>query len=376
MAGKNETSSVNSEWTWFAGAVVIAGVLVGVWFLGRVYIVDAVFGLKWAEIKAYSVFFPLQDTGRQYLEYIESYFNGGRDPNNIYWEEFTFTADRVGSVMRLWLSAIIGILGLVIIMRMKGNGFRQKFKLGEFITYQSTHWRALTPSARFNPDLKDERMDPSKTPLQWIHALGEKAKLTNAAVFEDHIREKIEICFVKQLGEPWRPIPKLPLHVRCLVAIFAAHSTRKPSAVGLREDIAFAYASIADTQKRNAALTALIEPYLKNEKVIKPLLERAEKHAFINTAMIRLLQYVRTEAGVLASAEFLWLKRVDRDLWYAMNDTGRQAFHVEAAGIFSHFFHETVSRRAIFEPKVEGAILGLEDYMDAQGINERLNAND
>lgn len=372
MAGKNETSSTNTEATWFVAAAVIGGALVGIWFLGRQYIVYAIFGLKWAQMKVYEMTVGLGSVGRDYLEYIEGVFRGEIDPSTIPWEHFSAVADRVGSVMKVGVSGLILALAVLVVFRMKGNGYSAQFTLGQLISFQARHWKTLATSAGFNPDKGSKNMMPAMRPVDWIHSLGHKVKMTKALTFEPEIRAAVEIGLKKQLGPSWKPVPKLPLHVRCLLAIFATHTTRKGSALDLRQQIAVIFATTTDKAKRDRQLEELIAPHLANEKIMKPLLEKAEKHAFVNTVMIRLLQHVRIEAGVLASADFLWVKDLDRSLWYALNDTGRHAYHIESAGIYSHFFHEMVARRAILEPKVDNAILGLEEYMDKQGIDESL----
>ena len=49
-----------------------------------------------------------------------------------------------------------------------------------------------------------------------------------------------------------------------------------------------------------------------------------------------LLEMARID-GVLASAEFLWLKPVDRRMWYMLNCVGRQTAVAEIAGLFAHW---------------------------------------
>jgi intracellular multiplication protein IcmP len=79
--------------------------------------------------------------------------------------------------------------------------------------------------------------------------------------------------------------------------------------------------------------------------------------------MIRALLTAREEGGVLAPAQFVWLRGYDRALWYPLNNLGRQAYHMEAAGAMAHFKAERLTRRPIPKPKLDGALRTLSDLM-------------
>jgi intracellular multiplication protein IcmP len=79
----------------------------------------------------------------------------------------------------------------------------------------------------------------------------------------------------------------------------------------------------------------------------------AGRHAYATTALMSILNIARCEAGVLAPAQFAWLKLVDRPLWYALHSlgyepegTGRYLHpnpRVEAAGARDHWAAERAS---------------------------------
>ena len=62
----------------------------------------------------------------------------------------------------------------------------------------------------------------------------------------------------------------------------------------------------------------------------------------------------------LASAEFLWLKPLDRKLWYFLNTVGRQTPVPEVAGVFAHWVAEIRIKRPLQVPVVDQAVKGLE----------------
>ena len=83
-----------------------------------------------------------------------------------------------------------------------------------------------------------------------------------------------------------------------------------------------------------------------------------EGHAYEFTAFISALLFSR-EDGVMASSDFLWVKPIDRRLWYVLNHTGRQTPGVEVGGIFCHWNYEMALKRALSAPRVDTAVLAL-----------------
>ncbi len=76
------------------------------------------------------------------------------------------------------------------------------------------------------------------------------------------------------------------------------------------------------------------------------------------------------KGGVLSTSLFLWLKRVDRDLWYALNNVGRRAFHIEGSGVISHYFMERMQRNPVSEPFMDNAVAGLRKYLGEYYIED------
>ena len=64
--------------------------------------------------------------------------------------------------------------------------------------------------------------------------------------------------------------------------------------------------------------------------------------------------------GVLASAEFIWLKPIDRGLWYMLNSVGRSTAVAEICGAYAHWIAESRNNGPLFAPMVGEAIKGLE----------------
>jgi len=83
------------------------------------------------------------------------------------------------------------------------------------------------------------------------------------------------------------------------------------------------------------------------------------KHAYVYTVMASMLELARVD-GVLASADFLWLKPIDRRLWYVLNTVGRQVAPSEIAGIYAHWLAEKEMNRPLNVPMVQEAVKALD----------------
>jgi intracellular multiplication protein IcmP len=94
----------------------------------------------------------------------------------------------------------------------------------------------------------------------------------------------------------------------------------------------------------------------ESSKLVQEVLS---KHAYVLTMMAAMLLLARTD-GVQASADFLWLKPIDRRLWYMLNTVGRQTPFVEVAGPFAHWVAEREIGRKLLIPMVEEATNALE----------------
>jgi hypothetical protein len=109
-------------------------------------------------------------------------------------------------------------------------------------------------------------------------------------------------------------------------------------------------------------LSAIADP--QNERGRKVASILAQSH-FVPSKLVRLLMAAQ-KTGIISSSDFIWLKAIDRTLFYALNDVGRQVACVEAAGIRAHVLAEDAHRKAggtaasiLQVPHVEAAVTAL-----------------
>jgi len=71
--------------------------------------------------------------------------------------------------------------------------------------------------------------------------------------------------------------------------------------------------------------------------------------------------------GVLASSQFLWLRPLDRPLWYALHQCGGRAAWAEGFAAWAHFVAEEKAGKTLNAPNLAPAVTALRDALSAQG---------
>ncbi len=170
-------------------------------------------------------------------------------------------------------------------------------------------------------------------------------------------------AFARQLGKPWQGPNTLEPHMQVLLAAFCLKAARK------RKDSELMLGRLALCWSHDKGLmldrNLLREArkILRDKNLAGKTLARCNQHAFQTTAMLRALATAREEGGVLAPAEFVWLRGFDRALWYPLNNLGRQSYHMEALGAMAHYKAEKIVQRPIPRPKVDDAVQSIIEYM-------------
>lgn len=140
--------------------------------------------------------------------------------------------------------------------------------------------------------------------------------------------------FVLQLGSMWTGVEALPIHCKALLGAFAASANedREGSTKLLKQINASA---IEDGKLDFTGAEELLAKHISSKVVGKVL----QRHAYVYTIFASMLELARTD-GVFPSSDFLWLKPVDRRMWYMLNSVGRQTAVTEIAGAFAHWVAE------------------------------------
>jgi len=291
---------------------------------------------------------------------------------------FNLTPDSLGAVSRVafsfwrWLF-LLGCLGVVYgaIFISKKDKFKTSFTLESFIKVQAKIWPVIEPIVAFNPAKHSARVPgsviPAKLPLfaeslspeEWIsfHEIPVEGGIPD--------RERTRQALALQLGPRWRGFGNLPLYMQGLLAAFALKGVQKRD----ESDDFLGRLSLCWSQEKGFVPTkdivVEIKKYLADPAIGGKALEIASRHAYRTTAILGVLKWSRYMGGVLAAAQFLWLRGTDRTLWYALNNLGRRSFHMEGTGSLAHYMAEDAARKALPIPRLETAIVALNQYFAA-----------
>lgn len=367
MAGKNDQqSNQHPEATFIVMCLVLAGVAYLLWHFFSGYIIRGMFPIQWLQIKLIEYTSGIGQTGRNVLEFVESTITGDQDAWTIGIVDFWTIRTIVGERIQWPMVGLTLVFAAILIKRsMRSDKFKAVLSLNSFMEYNAQHWRTSLFSVKFDPDKDWPEMKPQKSPGEWVRDNGIKYEKGDLDI------AKAEGVMLEQLGSLWQGQDNLPLHIEAMFAIMGAHMIGHPGSGGLRGDLTVTYTLQKDVEKRDAQVKALIAPFIADEKVKEAINSVAAKHAWTSTILIEFFEQSRSAQGVLATAEFLWLKSIDRPLYYVLNNVGRRAFHVEGSGAICHYFYEKRASRSLPDPKFDKALEGIVYYLkEERGVED------
>jgi intracellular multiplication protein IcmP len=161
-----------------------------------------------------------------------------------------------------------------------------------------------------------------------------------------------EKLFATQLGRLWTTPERLNPYMRALFACFAAQMMRDTE--GANKAMRELVVSITAGQPKFTQSAALFDKYA-NVPQVKAI---CDKHAYQVTVLIAMFTEGK-QAGIFPPNHFLWLKPLNRTMWFSLNCVLRRTCFAEVAGVFSHYHAEVVAGRAIEVPQVKAASVAL-----------------
>lgn len=267
--------------------------------------------------------------------------------------------------------ALTAVFAFWALFRGPGTEHRRKFDLNTLIKKQSNIFPIIAPFVEFNPSNQPPRAPgapvPAELPL-FAEALSPEEWLVynEVPVIDKKIDEDVAArAFAKQLGPRWKGAKNLPPYKQVLLAAFCLKaSRRRGDSDAMLGRLALCW-SHKDGLKfsRDSKLLRDARAVLSTEKLAAGTLRKCNEHAWETTALMRALAYAREEGGVLAPAQFVWLRGFERNLWYPLNNLGRQSLHMEAIGAMAQYKAEKMAQRPIPRPKMQDAVKSLAEYM-------------
>ena len=229
--------------------------------------------------------------------------------------------------------------------------------------------------------------------------------------------DKMHTFLVKELGKPWTGIENMSFEKRAVLSIILPKILRqkiKPDPKGksvdkskyMNDRLAEAYSSVRNIKvkgkmvkdkehekqilefrekvklevdehleeyfcsdnntKKESFIQKMLPKFMKKEepkKEIHPKIKAILDSHYHEKVIFAVFLEEARKTGVLASCEFIWLKKENRDLWYIMSQTGRTACFCESAGAWAHLLTEKKVGRKIPTPMVDKAIDAADKYL-------------
>lgn len=329
-----------------------------IWKLGHEHIVAFVFYLNVLQAKLVSFFVtsPQLDSNVYLMQTI--------DPASVDWGQFIALTRSVGDYIRYPVVLILVLLAIYLYQSNITLKFRKAHSMQTLRTQEQHNWMAIMPivkeelvSANLNKGPWAMALNPMEFARRYHLLKKEDALLDNPLPGQEMTagikKGDAKRVFTLQLGPYWDGFERCPPQAYALAAVFMARLNRdRNSATRILEDLDKSYAA-------GKPDFSVARPVLKKYQNTENVQEILAKHAYLLTVMASLLEASR-EDGVMASAEFLWLKPIDRRLWYMLNCVGRQTPFSEVAGPFAHWRAEKEMGRRSLVPMIDEAIKALE----------------
>lgn len=363
-AGKDGDNALDFLWI----IVMVLGAIVLTWYFGKEYIAQGIFTVRTYEIKAIewilggwnkAVQFshlPLPQAGLQDLQEWTVYMQ--QKPVNLQVATLMNLSTAVGKYLAIPIALILTLLAGLIYRTNLTAKLKNIYSMNRLKKIEQPDWPQITPVLELDLVKEDINKGPwamAMTPLEFckknnLLKISSDNQQTQASLLAGAAQRVLSL----QLGGIWAGVERLPIHAQALFGIFAARANRdRDAADALLKQIALSSAHTGKLDFTGAAELA------KKYATTKGVQQIVRRHAYVNSAMASMLELARTD-GVLASADFLWLKPVDRKLWYMLNSVGRQTAVPEIAGAFAHWLVEKQTKRALKVPMVQEAVKALE----------------
>lgn len=367
MSGQNQMGSGGygdgQEMNIIYLAVGVIAVLLIFGYIFYPQLVQGVFFVKFHELKFISFFVRSDD--------IQAVINWG---SSIPYQKVK-VADLEGlfAVVGFYLKfplTLIGLaLGVILMIKHPDKGYNT-------IESMETLRAKMTPVYPAIAVVQDQKVDQQSietgpwamglTPIEFARKNKLLYRDITGAIKVDALRAKS--VFASQLGPLWSGIKHLPPHQKAIFAVLVTYvSYERKTADKLLEQMAGS--ATLQTVKAGKVDYSGVDELVKKFGSTPAVKQILTHHAFVFTIFAELLTMAR-KTGIVANSLYLWLKPIDRSLWYVLNNVGRKAVFTETAAIHAHWLAERELGYAIKTPMIDPVIVGLEEAVASRIIRD------
>lgn len=362
-----EQKGQNQSLDFYLVILFFFAVIFALWHFQHKYIVLLVYKLRYYEgtaalwvmevsqkiVELFGFKIPDVTELKELLDYMQDI-----DPATVKWDEFSQTSITFGGFFVYPAIALASLLAIYMGFFHAVARFLTTFTMGLLSESQKTVWNQYTPILGQNLVDTDIHKGPWAMSLRPLD-FAEK----NNIVFPERTSDGKQIARLKkgeahmvfsmQMGPLWKGLDTLPPYALALFAAFCAKAENDDT--GARKLLNQISRSSHAGKLDFGGTRELLVKHVKSKKVGRAV----GPHAYLLTVMAEMLELARTD-GVLATADFLWLKLVDRRLWFMLSSVGRQTPFAEVAGPFCHWKIEKRLRRKLKTPMVSEAVVALD----------------
>lgn len=341
---KNQGAPGDTNELMLIAAVFIISVLL--WWAFKARIAAVILSIRLFESFFVSFFTSNLDDLRLWM--------AGINRNSVTGMDLFVVSQKVGWYVRFVTAPALIYMGYWLYKNSPTERFRRRFSDKTLPLVQAD----IYPWMKISTKIDFPSMDPEKGP--WAFSKTERmfAREHNLKTAEgEFYAEKAERVFIRQLGSIWLGYKNLKPHMKALFAMLAARMSKDFKASD--KMLLQLAASAANGQLDYTGVDDLAAKYIESNGVKRLL----RQHAYERTVLMSMLERARggdSGKDYLPPNWFLWLKGVDRGLWYALSDVGRKAPHVESGGVFAHWLTEKLRGKSLEMPFVKNAVTGLE----------------
>ena len=246
-------------------------------------------------------------------------------------------------------AGIVGLIGYRAIKHNPGKRFRRRLTRQDLAKEMSEFFPWTIPALQQN--LLEEPIDSgkwamAKNPLQFAREYG----LLNGKSLDEKRADKL---FALQLGKLWSGPDRLNKYSKAVFGCLIAQVCQdKDGADGAQRELAI---NVSRGNPKFTLSDALIAKHRNDPRV----LDICARHAYQYTVMMALFEEGKA-IGIFPPNHFLWVKPVNRQLWFVLDCVLRKTYYAEVAGIYAHFLAEKVCGHKIEFPYTKKATLALD----------------
>ncbi len=351
--GQNDNSMAP---VWITVLVFISGYIV--WKTGHEYIVKFVFFINIWEAKLINLFLnnPLL---QEEISLMQTVPTAGVD-----WSTLVLMTKSIGNYIRYPIALILLCLAGALYKSNIILRYKKAHNMNTLRAQEQFNWPAIMPVVKEDLVSQDVNQGPwamALTPMEF--ARKHKLLRKDDALLDNQMpglemtaglrKGDAKRVFTMQLGPYWDGFEHCSPQAYALSAVFIARLNRDRDAANL------ILHTLDKTYVNGRPDFSVARPVMKKYQNTEAVQEIVSKHAYVLTVVSSLLVAARDD-GVVPSSEFLWLKPIDRRLWYMLNCVGRQTPYAEVAGAFAHWRAEKELGRRSLVPMIDEAIRALE----------------